>query len=120
MTPDRIELRGLRVFAHHGVFDFEAEQGQTFVIDVVLHADLARAGSSDELSDTVHYGELAERISAVVTGERHKLIERVAQRVADVALSFEGVERAEVAIHKPEAPIDLSFDDVIVRIDRRA
>lgn len=118
-TPlDTISLVGLRVHAHHGVFDVERENGQTFVIDVTVHLDAHPAAAGDDLASTVHYGELAERVVAAVTTDPVDLIETVAERVASVALSWLVVDRVEVAVHKPDAPIDADFADVVVRIVR--
>ena len=116
---DRIHIRGLEAFAFHGVYLDEAVQGQRFVVDLTLHLDLASAGHSDELADTVHYGELAEAVHSVLTSERHDLIERVAQRVADTALADERVAAVDVAIHKPEAPVGVAVADIVVEIHRR-
>jgi len=115
---DRIELRGLRVRGHHGVYDFEREQGQDFVIDVTLHLSLREAAASDDVTDTVHYGELADQVVAIVAGEPVNLIETLAERTAAVALADARVQRAEVTVHKPSAPIDATFDDVAVSIVR--
>lgn len=118
-TPlDTISLMGLRVHAHHGVFDFERENGQTFVIDIVVHLDARPAADADDLASTVHYGELAERVVTAVENDPVDLIETVAERVAGVALSWQAVRRVDVAVHKPDAPIDAVFDDVVVRISR--
>lgn len=117
-TPDRITLTGVRVRAHHGVFDFEREQGQEFVIDVAVAIDLAAAASGDDLGRTVHYGELAEAVADAVRRDPVDLIETVAERVADVALAYPAVEEVEVTVHKPEAPISVPFDDVAVTIVR--
>ncbi len=115
---DRIVLKGLRVNGFHGVLADERRDGQVFVVDVVLHLDLAQAASTDDVADTVHYGELAERLAAVVAGEPVDLIETLADRLASVCLSYDRVERAEVTVHKPAAPIALSFDDVSVTLAR--
>ncbi|MFF2371843.1 dihydroneopterin aldolase [Agromyces sp. NPDC058110] len=115
---DRITLTGLRVVAHHGVFDFEREQGQEFVIDVSVEVDLRAAASGDDLSRTVHYGELAEAVVAAVERDPVDLIETLAERVAAVALSYPAVELAEVTVHKPQAPITVPFADVSVSIVR--
>ena len=115
---DRIALKGLRVNGFHGVLADERRDGQVFVVDVVLHLDLARSASTDDVADTVHYGELAERLAAVVTGEPVDLIETLADRLASVCLSYDRVERAEVTVHKPSAPIALPFDDVSVTLVR--
>lgn len=116
--PDRITLTGLEVFAHHGVFEFEREQGQTFVIDCVVELDLSQAGRSDELNQTVHYGELAERLHAAAQREPVDLIETLAERLAETALDFAAVDRVIITVHKPDAPIDLTFSDVAVTIER--
>ena len=117
-TRDRITLTGIRVRAHHGVYDFEREQGQEFVIDVSVAVDLSAAASGDDLGRTVHYGELAEAVVAAVERDPVDLIETVAERVAAVALGFAGVEEAEVTVHKPQAPISVPFTDVSVTIVR--
>ena len=118
MSDDRIVLTGLRVRGHHGVLPVEREQGQDFLVDVVLHLDTRAAAASDDVADTVHYGELAERLAEVVAGEPVDLLETLAQRLADVCLSYELVERAEVTVHKPSAPIPLDFVDVAVTVVR--
>ncbi|MFV0432687.1 MAG: dihydropteroate synthase [Leucobacter sp.] len=115
---DRIALTGLEVFAHHGVFDFERERGQRFVIDAEVAVDLRAAAAGDELKRTVHYGELAEAIVAAVERDPVDLIETVAERVAAVALGFAGVCEATITVHKPDAPIDASFADVAVTVVR--
>ena len=117
-TPDRITLTGVRVRAHHGVFDFEREQGQEFVIDVAVAVDLAAAASGDDLGRTVHYGELAEAVVEAVRRDPVDLIETVAERVAAVALAYPAVEEVEVTVHKPQAPISVPFADVSVTIVR--
>lgn len=117
-TRDRITLTGVRVHAHHGVFDVEREQGQEFVIDVSVAVDLSAAASGDDLGRTVHYGELAEAVVAAVERDPVDLIETVAERVAAVALAHPAVEEVEVTVHKPEAPIRVPFADVAVTIVR--
>jgi dihydroneopterin aldolase len=114
----RIALTGLRARGNHGVYDFEREQGQDFVIDVVLELNLARAAASDDVADTVHYGELAERLVAVITGEPVNLIETLADRLLGVCLADERVTAAEVTVHKPQAPIPHDFADVAVTLRR--
>lgn len=115
---DRIDLRGIEVYAKHGVFDFEQEKAQMFRIDVTAFVDLSAPGMSDDLADTLDYGALANEVREVVGGESHALIERVAARVADTVLSHEPVQRAVVTIHKPDAPVDVAVDDISVTIDR--
>jgi len=116
---DRVALRGLRARGHHGVFPQEREEGQTFVVDLVLSLDTAPAAASDDLTLTVHYGIVAEEVVAVVQGEPVDLIETLAQRIADQVLKNDLVEEVEVTVHKPQAPITVPFDDVTVTIARR-
>ena len=116
---DRIALRGLRAVGHHGVYAEERENGQPFLVDVVLDVDTQAAAGSDDVTDTVHYGELAQRVVAVVEGEPVNLIETLAQRIADVCLAADRVDAVEVTVHKPEAPVGVPFDDVAVSIFRR-
>lgn len=115
---DRIALSGIEVFARHGVLDREQEEGQLFAIDVDLSLDLTAPGHSDCLTDTVDYGALAGRIHDLVSSERWNLIEKVAQRVADLVLENSLVEAVTVTVHKPQAPIEVPFRDVTVTITR--
>ncbi|MEV4411608.1 dihydroneopterin aldolase [Catellatospora sp. NPDC049609] len=111
---DLITLTGLRVRGNHGVFDFERRDGQDFVLDVVLELDLAPATASDDVADTVHYGELASRLAEIVAGPPVNLIETLARRLVDACLAYDLVARATVTVHKPQAPIPLTFADVSV------
>lgn len=115
---DEIQLTGLTVFGRHGVFEHERESGQEFVIDLRLQLGLADAAASDDVTDTVHYGELAEKVAAVVAGEPVNLIETLAERIADVVLADTRVQQVAVTVHKPHAPIPLTFSDVSVTIFR--
>lgn len=118
MTADRITLSGLRVRGHHGVYDFERAAGQDFVVDVVLELDLGPAAAADSVTDTVHYGELADRLVEVVAGEPVDLIETLADRLVAVCLADRRVEAATVTVHKPGAPIAHRFSDVSVTLRR--
>jgi dihydroneopterin aldolase len=115
---DRITLTGLQARGHHGVYDFERADGQDFVVDVDLELDLAPAAASDDVADTVHYGDLAGRLVEVVTGEPVDLIETLADRLAAVCLRDERVAAATVTVHKPQAPIPHAFTDVAVTLRR--
>lgn len=118
-AADRIALTGLRVRGRHGVYDFERSQGQDFVVDVVLEVDLATAAGSDRVEDTVHYGELAERLVTIVAGEPVNLIETLADKLVTAALADPRVDAATVTVHKPQAPIPYQFADVSVTLTRR-
>ena len=115
---DRITLTGLAVFGHHGVFDHEKRDGQEFLVDITLWLDLTAAARSDDLSKTVHYGELAELAARIIAGPPKDLIEAVAAEIADAVLTAFDVHAVEVTIHKPSAPIPLTFADVSVTIRR--
>ncbi|MBV9293846.1 MAG: dihydroneopterin aldolase [Frankiales bacterium] len=116
---DRIALRGLTLRGHHGVLPEERRDGQRFVVDVVLEVDTAPAAATDDLSQTVDYAELADRLAAVVTGEPVDLLETLADRLAATALDLSPlVQAVEVAVHKPEAPVRQPVSDVVVTVRR--
>ena len=111
---DRIELRGLTVRGHHGVFEHERRDGQDFVIDITLWIDLAAAAASDDLKETYDYGVLAQRAADIVAGPARDLIETVAAEIAEDVMKDDRVHAVEVVVHKPSAPIPLTFSDVAV------
>lgn len=115
---DELAVTGIECFAHHGVFDFEKREGQTFVVDLVLGLDTRVAAASDDLQDTVNYGSLTADVKAAVERDPVDLIETVAQRIADVCLLDSRVEWARVTLHKPDAPIDATYSDVALTITR--
>ncbi len=117
-TVDRLVLRGLRARGHHGVLDFERRDGQEFVVDVELGLDTRAAAESDDVSATVHYGELAERLHSAISSAPVSLIETLAHRLAGVCLTQSAVEWVNVTVHKPQAPISVAFDDVSLTIHR--
>ena len=116
--PDRITLRGLRAKGNHGVYAWERERGQTFLVDAVLELDTRAAAAGDDLERTVNYAELARALHSVLTGEPVDLLETLAQRLADVCLDDPLVEAVEITVHKPEADLGVSFHDVTVMIRR--
>jgi len=116
---DRITLTGLRVHGWHGVHDFERRDGQEFVVDATVWLDLGPAAATDDLSATLDYGALAQRAARIVGGQPYNLIETVAARIATEVLSDQRVQAVEVTVHKPQAPIPLSFTDVSVTTHRR-
>lgn len=111
---DRIELRGLAVRGNHGVFEHERREGQDFVIDITLWIDLADAAASDCLDDTYDYAVLAQRAADIVAGPARNLIETVAAEIASDVMADHRVHAVEVVVHKPQAPIPLTFTDVAV------
>jgi dihydroneopterin aldolase len=115
--PIRIALRGLRGFGRHGVFEFERDQGQVFLVDVALDVSVP-AAASDDLADTVDYGSIAEQVVALVEGPPVQLLERLAEQIAALCLADGRVDAVDVTVHKPEAPLTVPCDDVSVTIRR--
>lgn len=115
---DRIRLTGLRARGHHGVLAFERDGGQWFVVDLEVGLDLQAAALRDDLAATVNYAELAERVHAIVGGDPVDLIESLALRIVNMCWDYPAVHRVRVTVHKPQAPIEVAFDDVAVTIER--
>jgi 7,8-dihydroneopterin aldolase/epimerase/oxygenase len=120
-TPDRLDtitISGIEALGHHGVLPHERADGQRFVVDLVLGLDTRPAAWSDDLSRTVDYGSLTQRVHDAVASDPVDLIETLAERVADLVLDVEPVRWVRVTVHKPEAPIPVAFADVAVTIER--
>jgi dihydroneopterin aldolase len=117
-VSDRIAVRGITANAHHGVYDWERERGQTFRVDAVLELDTSPAAAGDDLTRTVNYADLAQRLHAVLTGEPVNLLETLAQRLAEVCLADGLVDAVEITVHKPDADLGVPFDDVTVTVRR--
>lgn len=119
---DVIEVLGIRATGFHGVFEHEKRDGQEFVVDVSLELDLRPAGESDDLAETVNYGEVAQLVVRRIEGEPFDLIERLATVIAEDVLATESgrlrLETVTVTVHKPSAPVGVPFGDVLVRVRR--
>lgn len=116
---DTIRLGGITATGYHGVFAEERRDGQTFIADLVLFTDLRAAAATDDLTLTAHYGEIAEAVSAELTGEPVNLVETLAERIAAAVLGgFPTIDAVQVTVHKPQAPITVPFGDVAVTIHR--
>ncbi len=116
---DNIMISGLKLFAYHGVNDFEKRQGQPFILDIILSADLSAAGMSDDLSQTINYSSAVKCVKAAFLSDKFDLIERAAEVVAEALLAeFPKAVSADVTVKKPEAPIKAKFDYVAVRMVR--
>lgn len=116
---DAILLTGLTTTGRHGVFEHERREGQRFSADLVLHVDLSEATRSDDLSETIDYGAVADAVVGVLAGPPFDLIEAVAGAIADLVLGgWPAVQAVEVTVHKPDAPIGHDVDDIAVRIRR--
>lgn len=115
---DRLAVLGIEAVGHHGVFDFEKRDGQVFKVDLALGLDTRPAARSDDLQDTVDYGSLVAAVRTAIEHDPVDLIETLAERIADVCLTDNRVEWAEVTVHKPDAPIEATFSDVALTIHR--
>jgi len=111
-----ITLTGIRARGRHGVLAAEQELGQEFLVDVRLLAEVST--TSDQLTDTVNYAEVTELVVSHVTGEPVQLIETLAGSIADELVTLDRVRAAEVTVHKPQAPLRVSFTDVFVTVAR--
>ena len=116
---DRITLTGIKGFGYHGILEFEAVDGQDFIVDLVIVLDLAQASVTDDLDDTIDYGPLAAMVVEEIEGERVKLIEKLAGRIADrIALEHQNISQVIVTVHKSQAPVEVELVDVSVTIER--
>lgn len=116
---DVIKIENLKIFAYHGVFEEEKEKGQNFFINAKLKTNLKKAGRSDELRDSTHYGQVCQQIEKSMKEQSFDLIEGAAEKVCeDILLTFPLIEEVTLEIRKPEAPIPLEFQSVSVTITR--
>lgn len=116
---DFIHLNEMQFYGYHGVFPEETKLGQRFRLTVSLAVDLRRAGETDALEHTVHYGEVYETCKSVVEGEPKKLVEAVAEEVASLILSeFPLVKGIRVQLIKPDPPIPGHYKSVAIDLTR--
>jgi dihydroneopterin aldolase len=109
---DVIRITGLRVRGYHGVFDFERQDGQDFLIDAALEVDATVASDTDSLDHTVNYADVVNTIAAIVEGDPVDLIETLATRIGEAVLSRFAVSAVTITVHKPHAPLDYPVSDV--------
>ncbi len=120
MTDDRLLLRGLRVMALCGALPEERVRAQPFELNVELGVDLASAGLSDDLGDTVDYGAVCAAVAAAAEGEQFTLMEAMAHRLAEVCLNADPrVEQVTVEVHKLRPPVPQHLITSGVRITRQ-
>ena len=117
---DKIILKGIEVFGHHGCSQKEQEHGQNFKVDIEMELDLSTAGKTDNLNDTVDYAQVLFCVEQIVAGTPQKLIETVAEEIADTLLTrFTQIVTLKVVLHKPDAPLPIRYLDAAVEIVRR-
>lgn len=116
---DKIKIENLEVFANHGVFPEETKLGQKFLLDMELYVDTRKAGLSDDLTQSVHYGEVSHFAVRFMREHTYRLIESAAEHLAEaLLLGFPGLWRVCLEVKKPWAPIGLPLESVSVEIDR--
>lgn len=116
---DKIVIKDLEVFGYHGVFEEEAFLGQKFIVTAELFLSVRQAGKTDNLKDSLDYGEACQMVKSLVETKRYMLIERLAEEIAEqLLLAFPLVSEVEVTVKKPWAPVKVSLDTVAVTIRR--
>lgn len=116
---DTIQIKHLEVFGNHGVFPEETKLGQKFLVNAVLYTDTRGAGRTDDLTKSIHYGEISHEINRFLQENTYKLIETAVEQLAEhLLLHTPRLEKIELEILKPWAPIGLPLESVSVKIER--
>ncbi len=116
---DKITIKDLEIYANHGVFPEENVLGQKFLVSAVLHTSTRKAGLTDDLTSSIHYGEVSHLIKKIVSENTWKLLEKIAEETASaILLTYPLVSQVDITIKKPWAPIGLPLDTVSVEISR--
>lgn len=119
MNLDEIRIEDLEVFANHGVFPEENVLGQKFLVSAVLYTDTRRAGRTDDLTASIHYGEVCAFIDRYLREHTFKLLERAAESLAEeLLLNTQNLRKVRIEIKKPWAPVGLPLKTVSVSIER--
>ncbi len=117
---DTIKIQGLEIFAHHGVFPEENVLGQKFIISATLFLDTRKAGKTDQLEESIHYGLVSQDIKTWMEENTYQMIERVAEEICErLLLKYEKLQGITLEVKKPWAPILLPVDSVSVTIHRQ-
>ncbi len=113
---DKILIRGLKIRAIVGILPWERKIPQTLLLDVDLTTDIRAAAASEDISKTVDYSAVAERLTAFIQESRFQLIETLAERCAGLILEEFGVPEVRLLVSKPEAVP--ATDTVCIEINR--
>jgi 7,8-dihydroneopterin aldolase/epimerase/oxygenase len=117
---DKIFVNQMEFYGYHGVFPEETRLGQRFVVDLMVLVDLKKAGETDELEHSVNYGELFQVCKEIVEGKPYKLVEAIAEKIAESVLKqFNLVSEVTIKVIKPDPPIPGHYRSVAVEITRR-
>lgn len=120
ISGDKIHIKRLKIFAHHGVFDFEREQGQVFYLSGTFYLDLQKSGQSDDLEDSVSYADISTFLATYLTENTFQLIEAAAEHAIWALFQrFPRIQKIHFAIDKPEAPLQEEFESVRVELERQ-
>lgn len=110
-----IEIKNLKIYAYHGVFEDEKKNGQNFFVSAKLYTDFLTPALSDSIDDAINYGTVCEFITDTLTGTSFDLIETCIHNLAnEILLKFNGISKISIKISKPEAPVMLPFEDISV------
>lgn len=116
---DLIDIKGIKSFGYHGVFESERVTGQDFYVDVTLELDLTRASVTDDVADTINYAQVTDLVVEEITGDPVSLIEKLAGRIAErIKVIYPQVGLVSVTVHKPQAPVNAQVKDISVTIKR--
>ena len=117
---DKIHIKDLGIIAFHGAIPEEKVLGQKFVLSFELDVDLRQAGKNDDLTKTVHYGELAQKVEEEFTKTSYDLIEKAAEEICEfVLLNYPLVKKVKLLLKKPWAPTRKHVEYVAVEIERK-
>jgi len=111
-----IEISGLSLYTRHGVSEAEREIGQRLVFDIAFELDECEATLTDQIEDTIDYGEVCEQVALAAQERSYKTLERLCAAVADRLIDRFGAESVRVKAAKPEPPIALPVDEVSVEV----
>ena len=116
---DKVFIKGMSFFAKHGVLPHEQETGQRFLVDVTLYQE-EKDWTTADISDTIDYKAVYQKIEEVVTGSSFKLIESLAEMIAKTLLENFALGKVKVCVRKPHAPLEGYFETLGVKIKRKA
>lgn len=119
MGYDEIHIENLEIFANHGVFQEETNLGQKFLVSLVMYADTRKAGKTDCLEESIHYGEVSHFMTSYTKKHTCKLIEAAAEDLAEaLLLQYPLLKGVTLELKKPWAPVGLPLETVSVKITR--
>jgi dihydroneopterin aldolase len=119
MSQDKISILGIKAFGYHGVFAEEKESGQYFLADLEFTYNTKKAIKNDDLSHAINYASVAKIAKTIIEGQSRNLIEKVADDIAQELIKNLNIDWVKVTLHKPHAPLDIEFVDILVSVERK-